>query len=138
MNVNGSTSIGTDYSNASTPSSQPNSNVSVNTQNIESVSIESKDNSMMQDISERTRRNPAYRPSISEQAVLSAIEKANKKLMGAQAEFEFSVHEATKQIMVKVKNKETGEIIREIPPEKTLDIVAKMWELAGIMVDERR
>jgi flagellar protein FlaG len=40
--------------------------------------------------------------------------------------------------MVKVINSDTNEIIREIPPEKTLDLVAKMWEMAGIIVDERR
>ena len=39
--------------------------------------------------------------------------------------------------MVKVINEETGEIIREIPPEKILDMVAKMWELAGILVDRK-
>ncbi|WP_167686495.1 flagellar protein FlaG, partial [Paenibacillus polymyxa] len=30
-----------------------------------------------------------------------------------------------------------GELIREIPPEKTLDLVAKMMEIAGILVDEK-
>jgi flagellar protein FlaG len=40
--------------------------------------------------------------------------------------------------MVKVMDKEDGKVIREIPPEKTLDLVAKLWELAGILVDERR
>ncbi|MDD2574742.1 MAG: flagellar protein FlaG, partial [Firmicutes bacterium] len=29
------------------------------------------------------------------------------------------------------------EIIREIPPEKILDMVAKIWELAGLMVDRK-
>ncbi|MNP87072.1 flagellar protein FlaG [compost metagenome] len=48
-----------------------------------------------------------------------------------------SVHEKTHQILVKVLNKETGELIREIPPEKTLDLVAKMMEIAGILIDEK-
>jgi len=29
-------------------------------------------------------------------------------------------------------------MIREIPPEKILDLVAKMWEMAGILIDEKR
>jgi flagellar protein FlaG len=33
---------------------------------------------------------------------------------------------------------DTKEIIREIPPEKTLDMISKMWELAGLVVDEKR
>ncbi|MNC25145.1 flagellar protein FlaG [compost metagenome] len=50
---------------------------------------------------------------------------------------DISIHEKTHKLMVKVMNKETGELIREVPPEKTLDLVAKMMELAGIMIDER-
>jgi flagellar protein FlaG len=83
------------------------------------------------------QRHPEYTPTVGEKAVLDAIEKANKKLSGVQAEFEFSVHEKTKQIMVKVLNKETKEVIREIPPEKVLDMVARFWEMAGIMIDEK-
>lgn len=40
--------------------------------------------------------------------------------------------------MVKVVDTQTNEIIREIPPEKTLDMFVKMLELAGIFVDEKR
>ena len=28
--------------------------------------------------------------------------------------------------------------IKELPPEKTLDMIAKVWEMAGILVDEKR
>lgn len=55
----------------------------------------------------------------------------------ADTRFEFSIHEGTEAVMVKVINTETDEIIREIPPEEILDMVAKMWELAGILVDKR-
>lgn len=76
--------------------------------------------------------------SISEEALVEAIEKANRAIIGAKTQFEFSIHEKTKQIMVKVIDTNTQEVIREIPPEKILDMVAKMWEVAGILVDERR
>lgn len=75
---------------------------------------------------------------ISEKVVIDAIEKANKAISGATTRFEFSIHEETKEIMVKVLDSETNEVIREIPPEKILDLVAKMWEMAGLIVDERR
>ena len=75
--------------------------------------------------------------TIGEKKLIEAIEKANKSLQGVKTSFEFSIHEATKEIMVKVINTETNEVIREIPPEKILDIVAKIWELTGIMVDEK-
>lgn len=76
--------------------------------------------------------------SVSERAIIEAIERANKAVQLVDTSFEFSIHEETHQIMVKVLNRETKEVIREIPPEKILDMVAKIWEMAGIIVDERR
>jgi flagellar protein FlaG len=74
--------------------------------------------------------------SISEKIVIETIEKANKSVLGTNTKFEFSIHEKTKQIMVKVLNSETNEVIREIPPEKTLDIIADIWEKTGIIIDK--
>jgi flagellar protein FlaG len=51
---------------------------------------------------------------------------------------EFSYHEETKRVSIKVFDKDTEEVIREIPPEEALEMVEKMWELAGLLIDERR
>lgn len=75
---------------------------------------------------------------ISDEQVLKAIEKALKNLAGKTTSLQFSIHEKTKHVMVKVVNSENGEVIREIPPEKNLDFLASLWEKAGILVDERR
>lgn len=75
---------------------------------------------------------------ISEKVVIDAIERANRAISGANRKFEFSIHEKTKEVMVKVIDTDTNQVIREIPPEKILDLVAKMWEMAGLVVDERR
>lgn len=75
---------------------------------------------------------------ISERAIRAAIDSVNKAIVGANRQFEFSVHEKTNRVMVKVIDTDTKEIVREIPPEKILDMVAQMWEMAGILVDERR
>jgi flagellar protein FlaG len=74
---------------------------------------------------------------VSEQQLVKAIDHAIKAIQGASTSLEFSVHKLTNEIMVKVKDKETGEVIREIPPEKTLDFVAKLWKMAGILVDKK-
>lgn len=76
--------------------------------------------------------------TISEKQLIQAIEKAIQSMQGERTHLQFSVHEETKQIMVKVINSESNEIIREIPPEKSLDFLAKIWERAGLIVDEKR
>lgn len=107
-----------------------------NVQNIQTESNRNvdKDSYDYQELSQKSK----YELSIDEALWIEMIEKANKAITGATCRFEYSIHEGTKEIMVKVINKETQEVIREIPPEKILDMVAKMWELVGIMVDERR
>jgi len=75
---------------------------------------------------------------VSERVLLEAVEKATKAVEWANRRFEYSVHEKTKDIMIKVVDSETGEIIREIPPEKILDLVANLCEIAGLIIDERR
>jgi flagellar protein FlaG len=88
-------------------------------------------------VESKNKSTPNETISIGEQHLIEAIENANKALKGADKRFEFSIHEGTKEIMVKVINDETDEIIREIPPEKILDMVAKMWEMAGLLVDRK-
>ncbi len=74
----------------------------------------------------------------SAKVIDNAIKEANRRIFGTGSEFRYSVHEGTKQIIVKLINSQTKEVIKEIPPQKTLDIVAKMWELAGILVDKKK
>lgn len=73
-----------------------------------------------------------------ETEVIEAIEKANKEIRTYDRRLEFSIHEETKEIVVKVIDTNDDTIIREIPSEKILDMVAKMWEIAGLFVDEKR
>lgn len=74
----------------------------------------------------------------SEQYIKSEISKANRKLKNNNIKCEFGYHEETRRVTIKVMDRETEEVIREIPPEKTLEMIQKMWELAGFLVDERR
>lgn len=65
-----------------------------------------------------------------------AVEELNKKMGNSEAIF--GIHEETQRVTIKIVDKKTKEVIREYPPEETLDMIAKVWELAGIMVDEKR
>ncbi|MCM1112036.1 MAG: flagellar protein FlaG [Muribaculum sp.] len=72
----------------------------------------------------------------SHDQIKKAVEKLNKNLMNSEAIF--GIHEATNRVTIKIVDKDTKEVLKELPPEKTLDMLAKAWELAGILVDERR
>ncbi|SEA50341.1 flagellar protein FlaG [Pseudobutyrivibrio sp. ACV-2] len=70
----------------------------------------------------------------------SSLKEAISKINSAQgnAEAVFGIHEGTNRVMIKMVDKETKKVIKEFPAEETLDLIAKAWELAGIMVDEKR
>jgi len=91
-----------------------------------------------QPVEENKPQEESKSAPLSEKTIISAIEKANRALVFSNRALEFSVHEKTKEIMVKVIDTETKEVIREIPSEKILDMVANILEMAGILVDERR
>jgi flagellar protein FlaG len=67
-----------------------------------------------------------------------AIAEMNKKINNSNEEAVFGVHEETNRVMIKIVDKDTKEVVKEFPPEKTLDMIAKVWEVAGILVDEKR
>lgn len=69
--------------------------------------------------------------------IRKAVEQINKK-MSAQSEAVFGIHEQTNRVTIKIVDKSTKEVIKELPPEKTLDMIAKVWEIAGLLVDEKR
>ena len=70
------------------------------------------------------------------EAVKKAINEINKS--NPNSIVQFGVHEATNRMTIKILDKESRKVIKEFPAEKTLDLIAKVWELAGIMVDEKR
>jgi flagellar protein FlaG len=62
---------------------------------------------------------------------------AQKHLHISDVGLAFSVHADTGHIKVRVTEKDTGELIREIPPEGVLNLMAKIDEMMGILFDEK-
>lgn len=67
--------------------------------------------------------------------VKKAVEQLNKNMPHSEAVF--GIHDDTNRVMIKIVDKDTKEVIKEFPPEETLDMIAKVWELAGLLVDEK-
>ncbi|WP_130805953.1 flagellar protein FlaG [Senegalia massiliensis] len=74
---------------------------------------------------------------VSKEELIHAVNASNESLKMYDKKLEYSIHEKTNTIMVKLVDTETDEIIREIPSEKILDMIGKMWEIAGIIIDEK-
>ncbi|UMZ74982.1 flagellar protein FlaG [Natranaerofaba carboxydovora] len=51
--------------------------------------------------------------------------------------FAYEIHEGTNRIRVEIINRSNNEVIKEIPPEKLLDIFAGIKENIGAFVDKK-
>ncbi len=72
-----------------------------------------------------------------EDVLEQSVNQANKTLKQYNRYIEREVHEVTHAIMYKLMDSDTKEVIAEFPPRKIQDMIAKMWELAGLFVDEK-
>lgn len=77
----------------------------------------------------------ASQEEVSQEKIKKAIETINKQLSYTECQYGF--HEKTNRVTIKIVDKETDKVIKEFPPEETLEMIAKAWELAGILVDEK-
>lgn len=107
--------------------SAPNSALDV----AQVAEVNAKDNAGQQGGNSQQQEHMASEASIND-----AVSKANHRMEHTRCEY--SYHKETNRVSIKVLNADTDEVIREIPPEKSLDMLQKMWEMAGILVDERR
>ncbi|ANA79778.1 hypothetical protein PVOR_31784 [Paenibacillus vortex V453] len=65
------------------------------------------------------------------------VEKYNQTLQENGTALKFSIHDKTRSIVVKVVDIKTEEVLREIPPEKIIDLVYNLCENLGIFIDKK-
>ena len=62
----------------------------------------------------------------------------NEYMTHLQTNLRFSMYEKLDhQVVVEIKNRETDELIKQIPSEEILEIRVKMEELTGLLLDEK-
>ncbi|MBU5314805.1 flagellar protein FlaG [Clostridium bornimense] len=75
--------------------------------------------------------------TLSRNDAKKVVEELNKYIDEKDTYAEYKVHDELGSVMIKIHDKETDEVIVEYPPEKILDMVAKMCERAGIFMDKK-
>ena len=73
----------------------------------------------------------------SEKEIKNAVNKINKILEGEGTHLQYEKHDVLNEMIVKVIDNNSNEVINEIPNKKILDMVAKMCEMAGVLVDKK-
>ena len=72
----------------------------------------------------------------NEEKVRAAVKEINSELEKLQSELGFSVDKVANDVVITVKRKESGEIVRQIPSETVLKLAHNFEKLKGILLDE--
>jgi flagellar protein FlaG len=68
---------------------------------------------------------------LSLDAVKEAVKSGNTMLQSVSSSLSFEIDSATKQVVVKIVDRNTGELVRQIPTVEMLDFMRRMRELEG-------
>lgn len=83
---------------------------------------------------------PMVRQKADSEALQEAVGTVNRALEVSNYHLEFKVHEGSGRYQIKVVDSNSKEVLREIPPERILDLAADirkmMDKILGLLVDE--
>ena len=65
------------------------------------------------------------------------VESINKNLIPTRTSIQFQLHDKTDTYYVQVVDAMSGEVVREIPPEKMLDLRYAIQKYFGLSIDQK-
>jgi len=75
--------------------------------------------------------------TISSNDIQQAIDKLNMRMQDMNRNVNFSVDQASGRDVVRVTNKNTGELVRQLPFEDTLQFMRNLDHMIGLIFDKK-
>lgn len=79
----------------------------------------------------------AEEASITPEQVNQSVNRINEFFQQQQSNLNFSVDEESDQLIVKVVDSETDEVIRQFPTEQAIELSKKLEEVIGLIFNDR-
>ncbi|MET3682974.1 flagellar protein FlaG [Alkalibacillus flavidus] len=86
---------------------------------------------------EASSRRESSDEDMTRERAQELVEGMNEFLEPADTSIRYEMHEDLDRYYISIVDKQTDEVVREIPPKKLLDVYAAMAEFMGFIVDER-
>lgn len=111
----------------------------VNVNSAAKVSLQSSNNSTKETLESTSKvaYNNKDAKVVDGREVKNMVDGLNKLIKNADTHLEYEKHEKLNEYVIRIVDNETKEVVKEIPPKKILDMVAKMCEMIGIIVDKK-
>lgn len=103
----------------------------------ERIHVKDSPSSTQQDVAvDSTERNaPPIRKIEDVQKLEKAAERLNKALDAFDRDLNISFHDDG-QVVVRVTDPKTGDVIRQIPPERVLEVAESLDKIVGLFVND--
>ncbi|HHG74335.1 MAG TPA: flagellar protein FlaG [Persephonella sp.] len=112
--------------------------------NMNSQNVEALDKKQIQKVQQEDQQNQTKQiqdqqevKNIPQDVLKKAVENMNKKFEMLNSQLKVEVDEDTGIRVVKIVDKETKEVVRQIPPEVMLKIAKYLDEVAGLLFNEK-
>lgn len=74
---------------------------------------------------------------VSAQDITKRTNEMNQMMAALNTDLRFSVHDKTQQLMVQMVDSIKNKVIKEFPPHEFLDMVAKIRDYVGMILDKK-
>jgi flagellar protein FlaG len=78
-----------------------------------------------------SRESPTF---LNSDELKNAVEQLDKLARLVRHELQFSVDETSGRLVIKVIDMESNEVIRQVPPEEVLDLIARFEDFKSVLV----
>lgn len=85
----------------------------------------------------RKQEVPSAREEIPREEVEKATDKLNRLMGIIDKRYEYSVHESSHRLTVRIVDQQSGEVIDEIPSKRALEILDSFTQMAGLFFDRK-
>ena len=73
----------------------------------------------------------------SKEQVQKSINEINDTVSALHKELHFEFHEKSERMLVEIRDIRNDEVIKEIPPKEMLDMIGRIKEVVGLLLDEK-
>ncbi|WP_088187767.1 flagellar protein FlaG [Desulfosporosinus sp. FKA] len=85
---------------------------------------------------DRKQETPSAREEIPREEIEKAAEKLNRMMGIIDRNMKFNIDNSTHQVMVKIVDSKTGEVLNEIPPKRIFDLLNSFYNMYGLLLDK--
>jgi len=109
----------------------------VNSMNVRNVQIESL-KQLQLNVEKASEELKKQQEDLDLSKAMDSLKKTFERLSRFfKTEAQFTIERELNMIIIKIKDRDTGEIVRQIPPEVAVKIAKNFQELMGILFDEK-